>query len=239
MLYVFAGTDRLTDDFVETCACFLPPWRLKQVMSYKFLPDRKSSALVYLMLVYALKNEGFFKTLPEFGYPADGKPYLTNYPGLFFNLSHCRDAAACLLSDREVGVDVEKVGEYDDGLARAICNEPEYQWVTSFSDPGKRAKRVTALWTRKESLVKWLGMGLEKDPREIPSGILSGVHHDDCHISTRFYRSGNFYLSACSDLKKQQYHGNKKLPFIRQPERNLLRMGKRQIPDTVQSYLSL
>lgn len=197
MLYVFTGINRLPDDFIDTCKCFLPKWRLNKMMSYRHLFDRKLSAVAYLVLVYALKNEGYLKALPEFDYHTNGKPFLANYPDIYFNISHSRKAVACILSDSEVGVDIEIVGEYDDELATAICNDEEYQWVTASSDLTQRARKFTELWTQKESIVKWRGTGIDCDPREINTGNFSYNQNIDFQLITDYYPVENFYLSVC------------------------------------------
>ena len=72
------------------------------MMSYHLQSDRKLCALAYLMVVYALKNEGLFNDLPNFGYHAEGKPFLSDYPDIYFRLSHCSGVVACLLSDMKL-----------------------------------------------------------------------------------------------------------------------------------------
>ncbi len=197
MLYLFTNTRYLSDDFIDTCKWFLPEWRLKQMMSYRYSNDKKLSALGYLVLVYALKNEGLFYALPEFRYNANGKPFLTNYQNVYFNISHCSDAVVCILSDMEVGVDVEAVGEYDDELAKAICNNEEYQWVTDSLDLTQRAKKFTLFWTQKESIIKWRGTGIDCDPREIKTGIRPYIHNLDYRLISNYYQVENICVSVC------------------------------------------
>lgn len=169
--------------------------------SYRFSNDRKLSALGYLVLVYALKNEGLFKALPEFEYNAHGKPFLTNYRNLYFNISHCSNAVACYLSGTEVGVDVESVGEYDDELAKAICNVDEYQWITDSLDLTQRARKLTQLWTQKESIVKWRGTGINCDPKEIKTGIRPYIHNLDYKLVSHYYRGRNICVSICKQCQ--------------------------------------
>jgi 4'-phosphopantetheinyl transferase len=195
MLYVFAGINQLPDDFIRICSYFLPDWRKGQMMGYRFPSDRKLCATAYLMVVYALINEGLYKGLPEFGYRACGKPFLSNYPGIYFNLSHCQDIVVCALSGSEVGVDVEKVSDYDDDLARAICNDDEYRQVTVSQDPEKRAKKFTELWTRKESIGKWHGTGLDCDPKEILNFCLPGDVDINPRTTSLYSCEGNYYIS--------------------------------------------
>jgi len=195
MLYVFAGINQLPDDFIRICSYFLPDWRRGQMMGYRFPSDRKLCATAYLMVVYALINEGLYKGLPEFGYRADGKPFLSNYPGIYFNLSHCQDVVVCALSGSEVGVDVEKVMDYDDELVRATCNDDEYRWVTVSPDPRIRAKRFTELWTQKESVVKWRGTGLNCDQKEILNFCLPGDLDVNLCTTSHYSCEGNYYIS--------------------------------------------
>jgi len=197
MLYVFTGIDQLHEDFVRDCSSFLPKWRLEQMMGYRIPSDRKLCAIAYLILVIALKKEGLFYALPEFGYRAEGKPFLLNYQDIYFTLSHCSNVAVCLLSDREVGVDVEKVFPYDDVLARSVCSDTEYLWVTRFSDPHTRAKNFTKLWTRKESVVKWRGTGFICDPREILKDNSPDLPDQGFLISSIYVQEGDFYISVC------------------------------------------
>ena len=53
---------------VSECSSFFPKWRKEQMLKFKFLKGRLQNALGYLLLVYALKQEGVFKELPDFEY---------------------------------------------------------------------------------------------------------------------------------------------------------------------------
>lgn len=197
MLYLFSGIDLLPKEIIDTYSSFLPKWRLDKMQTYRFASDRKLCAIAYLMVVYALKKEGVFNTMPEFGYNVYGKPYLSNYADIYFNLSHCNEVVACILSDSEVGVDVEKVFKYDDDLARAICNGKEYQSIAGITDPDIKARKFTELWTMKESLVKWRGTGLDGDPREILPVGYPELPDESFQISSTYDEKGDFCISVC------------------------------------------
>lgn len=49
-----------------------------------------------------------------------GKPYLDN--GLYFNISHSKNVIVCVISDREVGIDIEYLTYSDSvfGLLRKV-----------------------------------------------------------------------------------------------------------------------
>ncbi|MFA6481683.1 MAG: 4'-phosphopantetheinyl transferase superfamily protein [Bacteroidales bacterium] len=226
MIYLFTGVNQLPDHFIDTCNTFLPEWRRDQMMGFRFPADRKLCASGYLMLVYALKNEDLFHELPVFGFNPFGKPCLINYPGIHFNLSHCPDTVVCALSSSEIGIDVESVSEYDDELALAICSGQEYRRLTAFTEKEVRARELTRLWTRKESVVKWLGTGLTSDPKEIAQEDYQDTSAHGYQISSYYNSAGRFSLSVCQTKTRTNVFKNEVLSPLRQPDSYVLRMGK-------------
>lgn len=89
-----------------------------------------------------------------------GKPYSRAYPGLHFNLSHCRAACACALDTIPVGIDIERRFLYKESLMRRICTEKERRIVESCESLPERERLLQALWSMKESVVKWNGRGM-------------------------------------------------------------------------------
>jgi len=83
----------------------------------------------------------------------NGKPYLAQ-GGFYFNLSHSADFAALVLSDEEVGIDIEKREPPKIAVAKRFFSKPEYDWLARH--PGN----FYDLWVLKESYVKALGTGL-------------------------------------------------------------------------------
>ena len=79
---------------------------------------------------------------------------------LYFTLSHCKQAIACVLSERPVGVDVESIGRYSESLARHVLSPEEFALVSSAPDP---QIPFTRLWTQKEAVVKLTGRGIDDD----------------------------------------------------------------------------
>lgn len=101
-----------------------------------------------------------------------GKPYYGINPNLNFNISHCKDGVAVVLSDREVGVDVESMRRVSGGAVRKCCSREEALYVFGKKEDDKQdfktllqkeeAERFLRLWTLKESYVKMTGEGLQK-----------------------------------------------------------------------------
>ncbi|UOR05310.1 4'-phosphopantetheinyl transferase superfamily protein [Hymenobacter aerilatus] len=102
-----------------------------------------------------------------------GKLYCANAPDWHFSISY-DDAWLVLAFARvEVGVDIEKIKPefaYAD-VAASCFSEAEQQYVTAAEDP---AAAFFQSWTRKEAMVKALGIGIDDNFGGLPA--LDGRH---------------------------------------------------------------
>jgi len=89
-----------------------------------------------------------------------GKPYLKNFPNVFFNLSHSGDYVVCAFDTYPVGIDIERVKdiEYMD-LAENFFTKKEYDYIMK-GDFNQQLNRFYDIWTLKESYIKCSGKGL-------------------------------------------------------------------------------
>lgn len=181
-IYFINGIDAFDDGFIAECSTFFPQWRRDKMLNYKFLKGRVQNALAYLLLIYALREEGAFYEMPEFYYGEHDKPYLKNYPDWHFNFSHCKNAVCCVLSHKEVGVDIEEVGNYKESLAEYISNEEELDFLHNSEN---QADEFYKLWTRKEAVFKMTGSGITKDIKNILKK----------EVSINSYKIGNIWMS--------------------------------------------
>lgn len=157
MIYIDTDIDHID---VQAAIPLLSEQRLEKVMRLGKERDQKLSVAVYLLLKKALKELYAIDESPLFGYEAGGKPYIIGHPEIFFNLSHCRHAAACALDSQPIGVDIESGRTFKESLARHVLNDKEYEKVVSAKSP---AREFMKLWTMKESLLKLSGAGLRED----------------------------------------------------------------------------
>lgn len=186
MLYVFDQIDQLDDTFPERCEPYLSRQRREKVFSYRFPLDRKLSAATYLLLRYALKERCGIDEAAEFSYNVYGKPFLCDYPRIHFNLSHCREAVACVLSDGDVGVDVQEITPVSDDLARRVLTAKEY---TAFCASSDADQLFCDIWAVKESFLKKSGQGLNTD--------LTALSAEDIHDAKPFGAEGRYCGSVC------------------------------------------
>ena len=90
-----------------------------------------------------------------------GKPYLKDYPNLFFNLSHTDNLILIAIANSHVGVDVEKNERNADkeAIIKHFFSEKEQQSFFSQPDEQRQLGFVKG-WTRKEAILKATGEGL-------------------------------------------------------------------------------
>lgn len=93
----------------------------------------------------------------------DGKPFLPHRPDFHFNLSHSGNWVAIAWGHANVGLDVESCGHKTnmEAVARRFFAAEERQYV--FAEDQDQTRRFFEIWTGKESYLKYLGAGLQKD----------------------------------------------------------------------------
>ena len=169
-LYVRDDLATITSEELEAAIASLPEWRREKALRFKHEQGRKECTFAYLLLCQALQETYGIDEQPSFIIGEHGKPdllftphtsYLTPHTShLYFNLSHCRQAIACVLSENPVGVDVETIGRYSESLARHVLSPEEFDLVSSAPDP---KIPFTRFWTQKEAIVKLTGRGIDDD----------------------------------------------------------------------------
>lgn len=164
MLYL--NDDIAGFDF-EAALPLLSEQRREQALKFKHEQGRKTCAAAYLLLCEGLRKEYGITEKPVFEYGEHGKPFIIGHPEIHFNMSHCREAAVCVISSRPVGVDVESIREYKDSLVRYTMNEAEIAQITQSSRP---EETFTRLWTMKEAVLKLSGEGLRNDMKTVLTG---------------------------------------------------------------------
>ena len=107
---------------------------------------------------------------PVFVYGEHGKPFIVGHPVIHFNLSHCREAAVCMLSKRPVGVDVESVRSFKEELVRYTMNDHEVRQIMQSERPDIEFIR---LWTMKEAVLKLSGRGIMDNMKDVLENLSS------------------------------------------------------------------
>ena len=134
--------------------------RREQTLKFKFEQGQRLCVLAYQLLKQGLREEYCITENPIFEYNEHDKPSIVGHPEIFFNLSHCKEAAACVISDQPVGIDVESIREYKEGLVHYSMNDEEVRQIEASDNP---AAAFIRLWTMKEATLKLIGTGISND----------------------------------------------------------------------------
>lgn len=133
------------------------PWkeRREKVERFRFAEDRRRCLGAALLALHALRQAGAEDL--RIAVNEYGKPALAGCQGIHFNLSHSGKLAVCAVSGHPVGADVEAPGRDFDRIASYCFRQDEQEWMSRSENKNRDFLR---LWTRKESYVKLLGVGL-------------------------------------------------------------------------------
>lgn len=107
---------------------------------------------------------------------AHGKPFLAHQPGWRFNLSHSGRWALLITHERlELGIDLECHHDMPDRhqVAERIMGAAEFAAFSALPE-AQHASAFLHCWTRKEALLKALGLGFMMEPDQID---LHGAMH--------------------------------------------------------------
>lgn len=118
--------------------------------------------LARMLLAFGLKREYGIPELPRIERRKQGKPFFPEFPGICFNYSHCQKGVLCGIHTSEIGVDMERIVQYKERLARRICHPEELKLLELTA---RKDELMTRIWTCKESFLKYTGQGIRSDLR--------------------------------------------------------------------------
>lgn len=133
----------------------LPDSMHEKALRYKFEKDAYNFVAGRLLLKKALQELGREAQFGHISLQDNGKPVLE---GVYFNISHTQDLVVCALStEGEIGVDVEMVKPVTLENFKHAFTENEWAQIVNAPDP---IRKFYWYWTRKESIIKAMGITL-------------------------------------------------------------------------------
>ena len=133
----------------------LPKDRIEKIMKFRQVKDRKESLGAGLLLFKVLEKHG--RCLEQMNYGLNGKPRLKD---IEFNLSHSHNLVVCAISEKPVGIDVERIKDAYEHIADRFFTPTEVRYLAQYAGETKRSE-FFRLWTMKESYMKMTGEGMK------------------------------------------------------------------------------
>ena len=90
-----------------------------------------------------------------------GKPFIVGVENVFFNISHSGDYVVCAVSDREIGIDIEKRAKARMEVAGRFFHGEEVAQLKMLEEY-KQDQLFFNYWSVKESFLKYIGTGLTR-----------------------------------------------------------------------------
>ena len=195
MVYIFDNIDLLNEDFFNRLKPLLSAQRLDKVERMRTAPAVRASITAYVLLRIALLEEYGINEAVIFTFGGNNKPYLKDYPHIFFSLSHSQNSVACVVAGNEAGIDIQKTKAVNKKLAKRVLTKDEYSKFLSADEPNDY---FCEIWTVKESFLKKTGDGITKELRDIPAALVENL---------KTIKGTDYYCSVCGADAKVKYVG--------------------------------
>jgi 4'-phosphopantetheinyl transferase len=131
----------------------------------------------------------------EFEIKEHGKPYLKGRDELQFNLSHSIKKACVIISDTEVGIDVECIRNFNYEEIMTFFSDDES--LVIYQQQNKKEKLINffRIWTQKESLLKCIGTGLVENIKDINIDYINKIKEEKIYLETILSKNKKYILS--------------------------------------------
>ena len=148
-----------------------------------------------LLLQYSLASRFGIQKMPEISRTSNGKPFFKHLP-LSFNLSHSGPFALCAIGPSPVGVDIECVKPRRAGIERRILTEGERERLKNATT---YTEELIALWTLKESYLKYTGTGLRVSPQTVEFWLEAdgAVRSSQKGLTFRWFAGRGYRAALC------------------------------------------
>ncbi len=175
----------LIDDYTKylhllKIADTMPIERYTKYLNYIKLEDKLNCIISYMMIVKHLNTSNI-----KLNYTEYEKPYIENK---HFSISHTSGLVIVGFSSEPIGVDCEKIKEFNDNLITYMFSLEELKKHQNTLDNDFLTKN----WTIKEAYIKLLGTGLPKNFHEFD---ITGKKYQ---ININSMKINDFWLSVCS-----------------------------------------
>ena len=160
----------------EQYTTLLSDLELDNLNKFKFFKDYS----VYLVSHVAMRLliSEYTNTDPKkisYYYSKNGKPWISK--DICFNLSHAHKKAIIGFHKKDIGVDIEYKKDLEDynSIEDLVYIKEEKEYIKN----GYRRERFYELWTKKEAIIKGIGIGFSKNVKDLSIGPRNQYHENN------------------------------------------------------------
>lgn len=141
----------------------------------------------------------------------NGKPFLSNYNDIQYNISHSGKWVVCSIDNLPVGIDVEQIKPIDISIAERFFSKEEVRSLMS-KNVVDRETCFYDLWVLKESYIKAVGKGLsiplDSFTIKIDDGNITvcSIYQSDIYYFRQYYIDKDYKMAVCS--RKNEFPHN-------------------------------
>ena len=157
MKYLIRNINNYKIDEIETFYDYIYETKKNRISKYKNEIVRTRSIIGEIILSELLSKEKIdYKTL-KFQTNEYGKPYIEG-KNIYYNISHSHDYVIVAISNKEIGIDIEKIRKNPTSIINQIATDNEKAYI--LADSENTNKRLFEIFTLKEAYFKMLGKNL-------------------------------------------------------------------------------
>ncbi|AJA48997.1 4'-phosphopantetheinyl transferase Sfp [Clostridium pasteurianum DSM 525 = ATCC 6013] len=193
--------EKILDEFFK----YISAEKIQRLLRFRISEDKKRGMVSDLLVRYLICNKLKIKN-HEINFTVNkfGKPFLKDYIGLEYNISHSNELVVCAIGNYGVGIDIEYIKDIDLNTANYVFSTEEYEEYNNVS-LNKKLDYFYSIWTLKESLIKAKGMGLH-----IPMNSFTLTRNSNKELYCLYNNSKYYFkeysipeykLSICSKMK--------------------------------------
>lgn len=160
----YINTESINEEDLNILLKFVPHEMSGEIMRFRNHTDRRLKLCGKLMVKKYYEDQRMEFNWSNWKVSPHGKPYYNGSKE--FSISHSGDYVAVAFSDKKIGIDIEKLTEFDLMSVLDYLHPEEAAYVESASNAEGAFYKV---WTRKEAYLKAIG-----------KGIVEGLDNENC-----------------------------------------------------------
>lgn len=157
MEYVIKNINDFSKNDINNFYNKIPKLKKDKIDKYKNYDTKVRSIVGEILLKNLLLKSNISYNSLDYYINEYGKPYLKNI-NIFFNISHSFDYVITTISDKDIGIDIEKIRKTPLNIINQFATEKEKAYILSSNN--NIEERIFKIYTLKEAYFKMLGTNL-------------------------------------------------------------------------------